>query len=199
MPEGEARLTSSGGDRYLSRGDAGMLMWSASSDLLDTFTPFAVTLLRVVAGLMLVPHGLRGCFGFFPNTGVRRAPDRSAFAQFAESLARQGYWPSYFWAALACFIQMVVGPCLALGLFAHAAGLLICALLLLGALWHKRAGHGYFWNTQGVEFPLMWALVALFFAVTGGGAWSLDALLFGAGTKRKLGASAAQRCGRSSM
>lgn len=154
-------------------------MLSAVPDLLSTVAPIAETLLRVVAGLMLVPHGLRGCLGFFPNTGVRRTPDRSPFAQFADSLARQGYWPSYFWAAVAGFIQLVVGPCLALGLFTHIAGLLVCALLLMGALWHKRAGHGYFWNTQGIEFPLMWALVALFFAAAGGGAWSLDALLFG--------------------
>lgn len=155
-------------------------MLSSLSAWLSAFTPFAETLLRVVIGLMLVPHGLRGCFGFFPNTGVRRTPDRSAFSQFAESLARQGYRPSYLWAAIAGFIQMVVGPCLALGLFTHIAGLLVMGLLLLGALWHIRAGHGYFWNMQGIEFPLMWALVALFFAAAGGGPWSLDAVFFGA-------------------
>ena len=154
-------------------------MLSSFSILLATLAPYAETLLRAVVGLMLVPHGLRGSFGFFPNTGVRRDPGRSAFAQFAGSLERQGYRPSYFWAALACFIQMVVGPCLALGLLTHLAGLMAGGLLLLGAYWHKRAGHGYFWNTQGVEFPLMWALIALFFAVKGGaGGFALDFLLF---------------------
>jgi putative oxidoreductase len=147
---------------------------------LGALTPFAETLLRAVAGLMLVPHGLRGCLGFFPNTGVRRMPDRSAFAQFAESLARQGYWPSYFWAALAGFTQLVAGPCMALGLFTHLTAFMAFCLLLLGAVWHRRAGHGYFWNTQGVEFPLMWALVALYFAAAGGGPWSLDRLIFAA-------------------
>jgi uncharacterized membrane protein YphA (DoxX/SURF4 family) len=149
------------------------------SSPLATFAPYAETLLRAVAGLMLVPHGLRSCFGFFPGTGVRRDPNRSAFAQFAASLERQGYWPSQFWATLACFIQMVAGPCLTLGLFTHLAGSMACGLLLLGAYWHKRAGHGYFWNTQGIEFPLMWALVALFFAVSGSaGGFALDSVLF---------------------
>lgn|SRR5690242_8295184 len=152
--------------------------WNSFTNVLSSFGPVAETLLRSVAGLMLVPHGLRGCFGFFPNTGVRRFPDRTAFSQFAESLARQGYWPSYAWAALAAFIQLVGGPLLALGLLTHLMAFLVCCLLLCGALWHKRAGHGYFWNTQGVEFPLMWALVALYFAVAGGGPWSLDAFLF---------------------
>jgi putative oxidoreductase len=143
------------------------------------FAPYAETLLRAVTGLMLVPHGLRSCFGFFANTGLRRDPNRSAFAQFAGSLERQGFRPGYFWAGFACFIQIVVGPLLALGLFTHLAGLMACGLLLLGAYWHIRADHGYFWNTQGVEFPLMWSLISLFFAVKGGaGGFALDNLLF---------------------
>jgi putative oxidoreductase len=146
---------------------------------LQAMTPWAETLLRVVAGLMLVPHGLRGSFGFFPGTGVERRPGQSAFAQFAGSLARQGYRPSYLWAGLACFTQMVAGPCLALGLFTRPSALAAAVLLFIGALWHKRAGHGYFWNTQGVEFPLMWGLIALFFAIQGGGSGSLDYLWVG--------------------
>jgi len=38
---------------------------------------------------------------------------------------------------------------------------------------------GYFWNKTGVEYPAMWATVALYFLVNGGGAISLDHLLLG--------------------
>ncbi len=155
-----------------------VLLWPQLAGLYAALLPVAETLLRAAAGLMLVPHGLRGCFGFFPGTGVPRRPDQSAFSQFAGSLARQGYWPSEFWAGVACFTQMVAGPSMALGLFTRPAAFMAFCLLLLGALWHRRARHGYFWNTQGVEFPLMWAWVALFFAVAGGGPWSLDHVLF---------------------
>ena len=36
---------------------------------------------------------------------------------------------------------------------------------------------GYFWNTLGLEYTLMWTLVALYFLVHGGGAYSLDHLV----------------------
>jgi len=155
------------------------LFWPSLGSVYQALAPCAAALLRIIIGLMLVPHGLRGGFGFFRGTGAPRTPDRSSFAQFAAALARQGYWPSYFWAALACFTEMVAGPMLALGLFTRPAGFAIFLLLAAGALWHWRAGHGYFWNTIGFEFPLMWAIVALFFAVAGGGPYSLDRVLLG--------------------
>jgi putative oxidoreductase len=36
---------------------------------------------------------------------------------------------------------------------------------------------GYFWMTGGLEYPLMWGLVALAFVFRGGGRYSLDALI----------------------
>jgi putative oxidoreductase len=68
---------------------------------------------------------------------------------------------------------------LALGLFTRPCAAAAAALLLIGCVWHIQMGHRWFWNQQGIEFPLMWALAALFFAVNGGGPISLDLLLFG--------------------
>ena len=36
---------------------------------------------------------------------------------------------------------------------------------------------GWFWNTQGAEYPLIWSAAALYFLVHGGGPISLDALI----------------------
>jgi putative oxidoreductase len=33
---------------------------------------------------------------------------------------------------------------------------------------------GFFWSTQGFEYPLLIGFCALFFLIRGGGAWSLD-------------------------
>jgi len=38
---------------------------------------------------------------------------------------------------------------------------------------------GYFWNKAGLEYTLMWTVAAFYFLVHGGGAISLDQLLFG--------------------
>jgi len=38
---------------------------------------------------------------------------------------------------------------------------------------------GYFWNTLGLEYTLMWTVAAFYFLVYGGGLYSLDHFLIG--------------------
>jgi putative oxidoreductase len=38
---------------------------------------------------------------------------------------------------------------------------------------------GYFWNRQGLEYTLLWAVAAFYFLVHGGGVYSLDRALVG--------------------
>lgn len=157
------------------------LFWPQLASVYAVAAPWTLTLLRIFIGLALVPHGLRSSFGLFANTGGAppRIPGVSRFEQSCGSLKRQGYWPAPFWAAVVPATQFVAAPLLALGLFTRPMGVILALFFLNGVVAHTRWKHGWFWNTQGIEFPLMWFFASLFFAANGGGPYSLDHLLLG--------------------
>ncbi len=123
-------------------------------------------LVRVTAGLCLVPHGAQKLFGAFGGNGL---------AATGEFLGSIGYTPGYFWAlALAC-LEFFGGIFLALGLFTRLVAAAVVVFMLNAILVHLP--NGYFWNNGGFEYPIFWGIVALSFAVRGGGPYSLDARL----------------------
>jgi putative oxidoreductase len=140
----------------------------------QALAPWAETLLRVVVGLALVPHGLRMAFGFFPNTGL---PIHNLRMQ-AAALDRDGWRPGKFWAPLIALTQLVAGPMLALGLFTRLAAVPVVVFLLVANVERWRVG-GYFWNKLGLEYTWMWTVAAAYFLVHGGGLISLDHLVVG--------------------
>ena len=125
---------------------------------------YAHLVLRLAAGLMFVPHGLMK-FGFLGGPGL------SGVAGF---LGGQGYWPGAFWAPFLATLEVVGGILLAIGLFTRplAALFFIQMLFILNFHW----GNGFIFNVPGggVEYPLMWAAVLLYFLVRGGGPISVD-------------------------
>jgi putative oxidoreductase len=150
------------------------LIFPQLQSLYAILAPCSETLLRVAVGLALVPHGLRMTFGFFPNTGL---PVRN-LTMLAEQLDRDGYRPGKFWAPLISVTELVGGPMLALGLFTRPVALAIVIFLLVSNVERWRVG-GYFWNTKGLEYTLLWTIAAFYFLGHGGGVWSLDRLLIG--------------------
>ncbi|MDE2228739.1 MAG: DoxX family protein [Alphaproteobacteria bacterium] len=131
--------------------------------------PAAEALLRITVGLLLIPHGLRAFYGMFPNTGSRVLD----FTALAKVLAEAGYRPGRFWAAVTWFVEFVAGPMLALGVLTRIAALFVFVFMLGSTVEHARVD-GYFWNKLGLEYPLLWTIAALFFAVAGGGPYSVD-------------------------
>jgi len=154
--------------------DAPHLIFQQLQGLYAVLTPWSETLLRVAVGLALVPHGLRMTFGFFPNTGL---PVRN-LTMLAEQLDRDGWRPGRFWAPAISATELVGGPMLALGLFTRPVALAIVVFLLVSNIERWRVG-GYFWNTKGLEYTLLWTIAAFYFLIHGGGAWSLDRWLIG--------------------
>lgn len=149
------------------------LILPAMGSFYARLAPWMEAVLRASIGLALVPHGLRSCFGLFPTTG--KIHD---FTQMAAAIAEGGYRPGKFWAAIAALTIFIAGPLLALGLFTRPVALTVAVFMFLSAIDHARLG-GYFCNRNGLEYPLLWAIGALFFAVKGGGAYSLDRMLLG--------------------
>jgi putative oxidoreductase len=136
--------------------------------------PWVEALLRALCGLMLIPHGLRAFFGFFPNSGSRILNP----TLLAAGLERSGFRPGKAWIWFVALVEFGAGPLVALGLFTRPAALLVF-LFFLGAAYDHARFDGYFWNKLGLEYPLMWGAVALYFTFAGGGAISLDHLWLG--------------------
>jgi len=138
----------------------------------QALAPVAETLARIVVGLAFVPHGLRFGFGLFPNTGSRIL----SLSGLATLLNAHGYRPGRVWAIAIAILELVGGPCLALGLLTRPVALAAFVFLLTGVVEHWRYD-GYFWNKLGLEYPMVWAAGMLFFIVHGGGPLSLDSWL----------------------
>jgi putative oxidoreductase len=129
-------------------------------------SPFAEPLLRAAAGLLLVPHGAQKLFGWFGGYGL------DATGQFFAS--KLGLPASF--ALLAGLIEFVGGLALALGFLTRPAAALVTALMAVAVV-QVHLPLGFFWTAGGFEYPLMWGVVALYFAIRGGGPLSLDALI----------------------
>ena len=120
--------------------------------------PVSWLLVRVTAGLMLIPHG-------WPKLmmGV------TATANMA--LVKRGIAPAEPLAVVLITLETLGGLCIALGLFtrfwAAAVTIEMCVIV-----YHHLPKFG--WGERGYEYPLFWALVMLAIALRGGGPYSLD-------------------------
>src|SRR5438067_406116 len=132
----------------------------------EALSPFGEPMVRVAAGLMLVPHGAQKLFGWFGSYGLE------ATGQFFA--AKLGLPASL--ALLAGVIEFGGGLLLATGLLTRAAAALVAGMMAVAVL-HVHLGAGFFWTSGGYEYPLLWGIVALSYAIRGGGAYSVDALI----------------------
>ncbi len=140
----------------------------------SALAPVAEALLRVIVGFALIPHGLRMTFGCFADTGIKVNSLRALAAQ----LDQTGYRPGWLWAPAISVTELVCGPLLALGLFTRPAAMPVFIFLAVSNVERWRVG-GYFWNTLGLEYTLLWAVAAFYFLIHGGGFYSLDRFLIG--------------------
>ncbi|HLK82218.1 MAG TPA: DoxX family protein [Xanthobacteraceae bacterium] len=150
------------------------LIAPALANAYGALAPVAEALLRAVVGLALVPHGLRMTFGWFAGTGLKV----NSLQALAAQLDQTGYRPGFLWAPAISATELVCGPLLALGLFTRPAALPVFIFLAVSNVERWRVG-GYFWNTLGLEYTLLWTVAAFYFLVHGGGAYSLDHFLIG--------------------
>ena len=124
----------------------------------DFVEPLSWVLIRLTAGLMILPHGIPKL-----QAGV------AATAQFA--LVKRGIAPAEPLAVVLILLETVGGLCVALGLGTRFFATAI-AIEMSVIVWHHLPKFG--WTGPGYEYPLMWGLVMLAIALRGGGPWSLD-------------------------
>lgn len=146
--------------------DQQRLVIPALAPLYRSLSPFMEPLVRVTTGLLLVPHGAQKLFGAFGGGGL------AGTGQFLESI---GYTPGFLWALALGGLEFFGGILLALGLFTRPVAVAVTVFMLQAVLFH--GPNGFFWPDGGFEYPLFWGIVALSFAIRGGGPYSLDARL----------------------
>jgi putative oxidoreductase len=144
-----------------------MTTQTLTSTLFDRLSPLGYPLVRITAGLLLMPHGAQKLFGWFGGYGL------DATGQFfATSL---GMEPGFLFALLAGLVEFFGGLALVLGLLTRPAALAIATLMGVALTVH--AANGFFWTSGGVEYPLMWGLIAIAVFLRGGEHFSLDSRL----------------------
>ena len=130
--------------------------------------PLAYPMIRITAGLFMVPHGCQKLFGWFGGRGLDGTAQ--AFDRFL------GLSPGWFWATAAGTVEVVGGILLVVGLLTRPAALAGLVLMLV-AVFHVHFGNGYFWTKRGYEYPLMWAILMLAIFFRGSGRASIDGLI----------------------
>lgn len=126
-----------------------------------------IGLFRLVLGLLMAAHGTQKVFGWLGGYGL------TGTGGYFEQL---GFRPGRFFAGVAGWTEIVAGVLLALGLLGPIGPALIVSVMLVAAVSVHLPG-GLFAQTNGVEVPLLYGTAAIALALTGFGAYSLDAAL----------------------
>jgi len=124
-------------------------------------------LLRLVVGLLLAGHGAQKLFGWFSGPG---------FKGITGWLGTIGLRPAPFWAFMAGMSEFGGGLLVALGLLNPLGALGIIGAMLM-AIFLVHRGKGLWASNGGSEVPLTNIAAVLALALSGPGAYSLDAVL----------------------
>jgi len=129
------------------------------NDTCAAWAPRVLSILRIVAALLLLQHGLSKFFGFpMPFPTGRTAPEMFSLLWFAG------------------VIEITGSILLALGLFTRPVAFILAGhLAFVYFIGHFPRGF-YPMNTGG-NLPVLYCFVFFYLAFAGGGAWSADAII----------------------
>ena len=135
----------------------------ALGSLYASLDRFALPILRAGLGLILMAHGSQKLFGLFGGMGL------TANAGLFDKL---GYHPGMFWGTLVGCTELIGGACLVIGLFVRPAAVAVIIFMIFSIQFTSKAG--FFWTKGGMEYSILILLVALVFAIRGGGQCAVD-------------------------
>jgi putative oxidoreductase len=123
------------------------------------FQPYALSLLRVVAGFTFSLHGFQKLFGLFGGLG-----GRGAAAHLASFLG------------FAAVLETVGGLLILLGLFTRPVAFVLCGEMAF-AYFRQHAPRGFWPIVNGGELAVLYCFIFLLLCVAGPGPISLDRLV----------------------
>jgi len=134
---------------------------------LSRYTDHALTLLRIVAGLLFMQHGMQKLFGVFGGFGG--TPGATA--------------PLFSLMGVASILESLGGLAILLGLFTQPVAFVLSGEMAVAYLLvHLPRG---LWPIQNQgELAALYAFIFLFLATAGGGRFSVDHLFFHKGRQQ---------------
>jgi putative oxidoreductase len=131
----------------------------ASNDsFFSTWAPRVLSILRIIAGFLLLQHGLQKLFGFPAGPQPQPTPPLFSLIGFAGML------------------EFLGGLLLMVGLFTRPVAFILSGLMAV-AYFMAHAPGGFWPVLNKGELAVIYCFVYLYFSVAGGGEWSLDRIL----------------------
>ncbi|MGL4231129.1 MAG: DoxX family protein [Casimicrobium sp.] len=127
-----------------SNSGSGLARW-----LHDAIGTRSDLLLRLIVGGMLIPHGI----GKFLNMPKEIEVFGNVFK----------LTPPDVWVVAIAVFQIVAGALIVLNRFTRFAALAV-VVFMLATVFVANGGNGWFWHLKGIEYSVMWALLALIVA-----------------------------------
>ncbi len=140
--------------------------------LLETNDDIAGFVLRVLLGVVMLPHGAQKLLGWFGGYGFS--------GTMGFFTGKMGI-PAVF-AFLVIISEFFGSLALITGALTRLAAFGVCCVMLVGALM-VHLPHGFFMNWagkqqgEGFEFHILAMAIAVALMIKGGGRWSVDGLL----------------------
>ena len=123
----------------------------AFDDLANAWAPRALSILRIVSGLLLLEHGTGKHLGF-----------------------PAGVTASNAWASGAGYFELIGGVLMVLGLFTRPVAFVLCGMTAV-AYFMVHAPQGFFPILNRGELAVLYCFVFLYMTAAGPGPWSIDA------------------------
>ncbi len=122
--------------------------------MLDTWAPRVLSVLRIVAGVIFLAHGLQKLFGF-PAPAASGLPPMFSI-----------YW-------VAGVLELVGGALVAVGLFTRPVAFILCGEMAF-AYFMGHFPRNFFPVLNGGDAAILYCFVFLYLVFAGPGPWSAD-------------------------
>ena len=123
-------------------------------DRVSAFSPYMLSVLRIMSGLIFMAHGTQKLLGFPPLT---RAVDLTSMS------------------GIAGFFELIGGALIVLGLFTRPAAFL-CSGVMAVAYFYAHAPRSFYPVLNGGDAAILYCFVFLYIFFAGAGPWSIDAM-----------------------
>jgi putative oxidoreductase len=127
------------------------------SETLAAWAPRALSVLRIITGLMIIEHGMAKLIGY---------PVVAAFANLK----------LFSLLGAAGVIELVGGALLILGLLTQPAAFILCGEMAV-AYFMVHAPRGFFPLINGGTLAIIYCFACLYLSTAGAGPWSVDAAM----------------------